>query len=96
MQRKTFANSLDSMLPFKPGHEVAKSEVRMPTGPLKAIGDYPISVALHHDVSCRYYCDSGSRSLTTIEVQKSRLFSRLFYYREFIGQNFIAYNCSHG
>jgi large subunit ribosomal protein L9 len=32
------------------GHEVAKSEVRMPTGPLKAIGDYPISVALHHDV----------------------------------------------
>ncbi|HEY0562198.1 MAG TPA: 50S ribosomal protein L9 [Methylophilus sp.] len=32
------------------GHEVAKSEVRMPTGPLKAIGEYPISVALHHDV----------------------------------------------
>jgi large subunit ribosomal protein L9 len=32
------------------GHQVAKSEVRMPTGPLKAIGDFPISVALHHDV----------------------------------------------
>lgn len=32
------------------GYEVAKSEVRMPTGPLKAIGEYPISVALHHDV----------------------------------------------
>jgi len=32
------------------GHDVAKSEVRMPTGPLKAIGDYPVSVALHHDV----------------------------------------------
>ncbi|MDX1914141.1 MAG: 50S ribosomal protein L9 [Methylophilus sp.] len=32
------------------GHEVAKSEVRMPTGPLKTIGDFPISVALHHDV----------------------------------------------
>ncbi len=32
------------------GHQVAKSEVRMPTGPLKAIGDYPISIALHHDV----------------------------------------------
>ena len=32
------------------GHQVAKSEVRMPTGPLKAIGEYPISIALHHDV----------------------------------------------
>jgi large subunit ribosomal protein L9 len=32
------------------GHQVAKSEVRMPTGPLKAIGDFPVSVALHHDV----------------------------------------------
>ncbi len=32
------------------GHEVAKSEVRMPTGPLKTIGEFPVSVALHHDV----------------------------------------------
>lgn len=32
------------------GHEVAKSEVRMPAGPLKTIGDFPVSVALHHDV----------------------------------------------
>jgi large subunit ribosomal protein L9 len=32
------------------GHQVAKAEVRMPTGPLKAIGEYPISVGLHHDV----------------------------------------------
>ncbi|MGZ8270685.1 MAG: 50S ribosomal protein L9 [Methylophilus sp.] len=32
------------------GHEVAKSEVRMPTGPLKAIGDFPVTIALHHDV----------------------------------------------
>ena len=32
------------------GHEVAKSEVRMPTGPLKTIGEFPISVALHHDI----------------------------------------------
>jgi large subunit ribosomal protein L9 len=31
------------------GFEVAKSEVRLPTGPLKAIGEYPISIALHHD-----------------------------------------------
>ena len=30
--------------------EVAKSEVRMPNGPLKAIGDHSVSVALHHDV----------------------------------------------
>lgn len=32
------------------GHEVSKAEVRMPTGPLKTVGDFPISVALHHDV----------------------------------------------
>ena len=32
------------------GHQVVKSEIRMPTGPLKTIGEFPISVALHHDV----------------------------------------------
>jgi large subunit ribosomal protein L9 len=32
------------------GFEVVKSEVRMPTGPLKNIGDHPVTVALHHDV----------------------------------------------
>jgi large subunit ribosomal protein L9 len=32
------------------GFEVAKSEVRMPTGPLKTIGDFPLTVALHHDI----------------------------------------------
>ena len=32
------------------GHEVAKASVRLPNGPLKTIGDHPVSVALHHDV----------------------------------------------
>lgn len=32
------------------GFEVAKSEIRMPNGPLKTVGDHPVSVALHHDV----------------------------------------------
>ena len=32
------------------GFEVAKSEVRLPNGPLKAVGDYPVKIALHHDV----------------------------------------------
>ncbi|HWT28623.1 MAG TPA: 50S ribosomal protein L9 [Methylophilaceae bacterium] len=32
------------------GFEVSKSEVRMPNGPLKTIGDHPVSIALHHDV----------------------------------------------
>jgi large subunit ribosomal protein L9 len=32
------------------GFEVAKSEVRMPAGPLKTIGDFPLSIALHHDI----------------------------------------------
>ncbi len=33
------------------GVEVAKAEIRMPNGHLKQIGDYPISVALHTDVT---------------------------------------------
>jgi large subunit ribosomal protein L9 len=32
------------------GFEVAKSEIRMPEGPLKVIGDHHVSLALHHDV----------------------------------------------
>lgn len=32
------------------GVEVAKSEVRLPAGPLKSIGEFPVSIALHHDV----------------------------------------------
>lgn len=32
------------------GFEVLKAEVRMPTGPLKMIGDHAVTVALHHDV----------------------------------------------
>lgn len=33
------------------GVEVAKAEVRLPEGPLKAIGDYPIVIGLYHDVT---------------------------------------------
>ena len=33
------------------GFEISKTEVRMPNGPLKQIGDYPIVIALHTDVS---------------------------------------------
>ena len=32
------------------GHAVVKSEIRMPNGPLKVVGDHHVSVALHHDV----------------------------------------------
>jgi large subunit ribosomal protein L9 len=32
------------------GHDVEKSQVRMPSGHIKQIGDYPISIALHTDV----------------------------------------------
>ena len=34
----------------KQGHEVERSQIRMPQGPLKQVGDYPIHVALHTDV----------------------------------------------
>ncbi len=32
------------------GFEVAKSEVRMPNGPLKSVGDHVVSISLHHDI----------------------------------------------
>jgi len=32
------------------GHEIERSAIRLPQGPLKAIGDYPIAIALHGDV----------------------------------------------
>jgi large subunit ribosomal protein L9 len=34
----------------KLGHEVERSQVRMPSGPLKQVGEYPIQVQLHTDV----------------------------------------------
>ena len=32
------------------GHEVERSMIRMPAGPLKQVGDYPLQVQLHTDV----------------------------------------------
>jgi large subunit ribosomal protein L9 len=34
----------------KAGMTVVKSQVRLPTGPLKTVGDHPVSVAPHGDV----------------------------------------------
>jgi large subunit ribosomal protein L9 len=34
----------------KQGFEVAKGVIRMPQGPLKAVGEHPVAVALHTDV----------------------------------------------
>ena len=34
----------------KQGHEVKKAEIRMPAGPLKHIGEFPITLQLHSDV----------------------------------------------
>jgi large subunit ribosomal protein L9 len=35
----------------KQGHEVERSNIRMPQGPLKQVGDFPLQVALHTDVT---------------------------------------------
>ena len=35
----------------KQGFKVLKSQVRMPNGPLKAVGEYSVNVALHTDVT---------------------------------------------
>lgn len=33
------------------GHEVAKSEIRLPEGPFKTLGEYPVVLALHGDIT---------------------------------------------
>lgn len=33
------------------GFDVAKSEIRLPLGPLKQVGDYPVTLSLHTDVT---------------------------------------------
>lgn len=35
----------------KQGYDVAKSQVRLPAGPIKTVGDTTVSVALHTDVA---------------------------------------------
>ena len=35
----------------KQGQEVERANVRMPQGPLKQVGDFPIQIALHTDVT---------------------------------------------
>src|SRR5882672_2169942 len=35
----------------KLGHDVERSNVRMPQGPLKQVGDVPIQISLHTDVT---------------------------------------------
>ncbi len=34
------------------GFEVAKSEVRLPEGPFKTVGEFPLTLSLHADVEC--------------------------------------------
>jgi large subunit ribosomal protein L9 len=34
----------------KQGFEVNKAQIRMPQGPLKLVGEYPLAIALHSDV----------------------------------------------
>jgi len=35
----------------KQGAEIERSMIRMPAGPLKLVGDYPLTVVLHTDVT---------------------------------------------
>jgi large subunit ribosomal protein L9 len=34
------------------GMEITKAEVRLPEGPFKMVGEYPVTLALHSDVTC--------------------------------------------
>ncbi|PZP36462.1 MAG: 50S ribosomal protein L9 [Roseateles depolymerans] len=44
----TNADIADALV--KLGHQIVKAQVRMPHGPLKAVGEFPVQVAAHTDV----------------------------------------------
>jgi large subunit ribosomal protein L9 len=35
------------------GHEIEKAMIRMPAGPIKQVGEYPLTIALHADVTAQ-------------------------------------------
>ena len=35
----------------KQGHEIERAQIRMPQGPLKQVGEYPLQIGLHTDVT---------------------------------------------
>jgi large subunit ribosomal protein L9 len=37
----------------KQGHEVERAQIRMPQGPLKQVGDFPLEIGLHTDVEVK-------------------------------------------
>ena len=37
----------------KQGHEVERAQIRMPQGPLKQVGDFPLEISLHTDVEVK-------------------------------------------
>ncbi|PWV58536.1 50S ribosomal protein L9 [Plasticicumulans acidivorans] len=37
------------------GYELARSEVRMPEGPVRQVGEYEVDVHLHTDVNCKLH-----------------------------------------
>ena len=37
----------------KQGHEVERAQIRMPQGALKQVGDFPLEIALHTDVTAK-------------------------------------------
>ena len=44
--------NVDVVEALKPqGVQIEKSMVRMPSGPLKQVGEHPVSIALHTDVT---------------------------------------------
>ena len=43
------------------GHTVEKAMVRMPDGPLKHVGEFPLTIALHHDAPRAHHRDGTGR-----------------------------------
>ena len=66
----------------KQGFPVLKSQVRMPNGPLKTVGDHPVTVALHTDVAIDITVTVYGESAYSASLpRKSRSMSGFFYAR---------------
>ena len=61
------------------GHEVAKSEIRLPEGPFKTLGEYPVVLALHADITANITVVVTGRTVTPPGRSKKGSPGSLFY-----------------
>ena len=61
------------------GHDVAKADVRLPDGPLKAIGEFPVVLGVAQRCHRQHHGDGGWRTVIPPGMPKKGATGSLFY-----------------